>query len=200
MMTSKETQKQKKRAESLVANLKKYTKTRHPHMDFLIADDKDVGEWYIRIRDFDGDDGEFKSGEYIAKVKAPANYPFGPPEFYFHTPNGIYDTDKKVCIDIGEFHKDNYPAALGMGGFSVQLLNGIIGWRSLGDGIAILHTTVGEKRKLAITSKNWNRKNLGALVKRFETLPHNVMYDRIDRLPLSTRVKRSLCRWLGLAE
>ncbi len=83
-----------------------------------------------------------------------------------------------------------------MGGFGVQLPNGIIGWRQLGGGINIMGTTVDTKRQLAIASREWNQKHYPQIVAQFEALPLNQAISFLDRLRLSKRRDHSIRLWL----
>lgn len=113
-------------------------------------------EWYILLSGISGDEDEFVGGEYLCKVVAPTNFPYEPPHFYFMTPNGVYDINCKVCVSIGEFHKESYPASFGMSGFVNQLVSGLIGWKSLGNGISLLKTTLAQKKAYAAASMTHN--------------------------------------------
>lgn len=102
-------------------------------------------EWYIKIHGISGNNDEFVGGEYIVKIIAPAKFPYEPPRFYFLTPNGIYQICEKVCISIGEYHKDQYRATLGIYGFCRELWNGMVGHAELGHGINIIQYGAGDK-------------------------------------------------------
>jgi len=115
--------------------------------------------WYVLLSGFEGNEGEFEGGEYLVRVELPDDFPSKPPSFYFMTPNGLYKPEEKVCISIGEFHADDYRAALGVFGFCTNLVSGLIGWRSMGGGINILTTKIKEKKKLAKESVEFNIKN-----------------------------------------
>lgn len=182
---------QQKRLKALNANFKKTKDVRESHLDFLM-DNVDMGIWYVRIRDLLGDNDEFKGGEYIVQMIAPERYPFDPPQFFFFTPNDVYDIKKKVCISIGEFHTDNYAAAQGgMTGFARMLINGLITWKDLGSGISLLNPRyvtaskevkdkmlpelVSKKQEVARNSIDFNERNYLDLVRRFNALSWNVM-------------------------
>lgn len=207
-----------KRTKALTANFRKWCLTRHPNIDFLFDEPEqgmaDPGIWWIRIRDISGKDDEFKGGEYIAQLLAPANYPFGPPEFYFQTPNGVYNTHKKVCISVGVYHAADYPATLGMGGFSKELPNGMISWRDMGSGLELVaneyHSAHKEQKprldaqysnnikSLAAASYAYNRKNpmLAKLIKRFEALPGNLAVATVPRLNLDKKMETLVLKYL----
>lgn len=204
--------KAKKRVSSLVANYKKWTESRHPLLDFII-DETDVGKWWVRIRDLQED--EFLGGEYILQMIAPKEYPFGPPEFYFKTANGVYGCDSKVCLSIGEFHKDGFAAGQGgMGGFASQLINGIVFWQDLGPGISILHEEFQrlsdnnankrgmvpgiktEHLELARRSRDANYKRFPELSHQFDSLPLNLAYNAVRTLPHSSKVQQLIRNYI----
>lgn len=155
-----------RRSKVLQAQFRKATSAPDEFIKYYMSDD--CGTWYILLSGFPGDDNEFAGGQYLVKMVAPTpgadlernpGFPYEPPHFYFYTPNGVYGTHRKVCVSIGEFHKADYRAALGMHGFAKQLISGMIGWRTLGSGIAILSTSVETKRKYAEESAQFNQEN-----------------------------------------
>jgi ubiquitin-protein ligase len=141
------------------AQFKKALTEKNPYIKYGMSSNCTV--WYILLHNMEGDDGEYVGGEYLCKLVAPEKFPFEPPQFYFLTPNGVYEPNKKVCISIGEFHKDDYARTLGMSGFATELVSGMIGWKYLhdaGGGIAIIKTTPEEKKMLAAKSKEFNQR------------------------------------------
>lgn len=125
------------------------------YMKFLI-DEQNPSTWYILLHGMTGEENEFCGGEYLVRVTAPKDFPANPPSFYFMTENGLYKPEEKVCISIGEYHKDQYRAALKMSGFCQQLVSGLIGWRDMGGGINIVKTTAAQKSTLARQSTTYN--------------------------------------------
>jgi ubiquitin-protein ligase len=144
------------------AQFKKAVSEPNEHIKFMMSDRPNL--WYILIGNFNGNEDEFEKGAYLVRMIAPADFPFNPPRFYFMTPNGVYEVEKKVCINIGEYHKDQYRAALGMAGFASQLVSGMIGWRELGNGINIVHTDAKKKRAMALDSARYNAEKHGQLI------------------------------------
>lgn len=126
--------------------------------------EEDPQKWYIIIRNIQGNNGEFNGGEYLFRMIAPNNFPYGPPEFYAMTPNGLYNLEVKVCISIGVYHADQYRAGLGMAGFAEQLMSGLVGWSSMGGGINITKTTAEEKRVMAAASVAHNRRHHAQII------------------------------------
>jgi ubiquitin-protein ligase len=155
----------------------------HEHIKFVMSDE-DVGVWYFVMGvmvdasedegQFLGNDDEFAGGQYVGKVTATKNYPFAPPDVVFLTPTEIYPINSSdFCVDIGKYHKENYPATLGMDGFVSMIWAGIMGWRDLGAGISLLHYKKLKKdrvkliRKAAKNSKKYNAKHNRAVLDMF---------------------------------
>lgn len=143
----------------MMAQFKKATKEPNEFIKFHMDEEK-PWIWHILLSNFTGDKDEYKGGQYIFRMEAPADFPHNPPHFYARTPQGLYEIDQKVCINIGEWHKDQYRAALGMDGFANQLVSGLIGWETMGGGIKILTTSLAQKQELALKSPEYNKKNL----------------------------------------
>lgn len=188
-----------KRLRSIYANYKKHRECREQYFD-CIMDQKDMGIWYACIRDVVGNNNEFEGGEYIVKVVATDKYPNAPPQFYFMTPNGVYEINRKVCISIGEFHSNSYSPGThgGMVGFIRMLVNGIIFWQDLGNGISLINNEYcnsdNKKRKtmlpgilsnikdIAKKSKEYNLANYPDLVDKFNDLSWNVLKKGLSEI------------------
>lgn len=149
------------------AQYKVAIKTPTEYIAYIMSED-DPSTWYLLLRGIKGHDDAFEGGEYLVRMFAPADFPGSPPQFFFMTENGLYDTEKKICISIGEYHKDQYRAVLGMSGFADNLVSGMVGWNEMGHGINILHTKAPEKKKLAAASVETNNARYGPLVKKIK--------------------------------
>jgi len=128
---------------------------------YYMVEDK-VRVWYVLLHGVTGDKDEFVGGEYLVRIEFPDKFPIEPPWFFFMTPNGVYNPETKVCINIGGYHKDQYRAALGARGFIKQLVSGLIGWETLDGGINLIDTTVKQKQTLANDSVLYNALNNAA--------------------------------------
>ena len=148
----------KRQTAIMMAQFKKATAEPNEFIKFVMSEDN-ACVWYIRLSGFAGNEDEFVGGEYDCRMVAPIDFPFNPPSFYFLTHNGLYEVETKVCINIGEYHKDEYRAALGMAGFANQLVSGLVGWKEMGGGINIVKTTTVKKKELAQVSCAYNREH-----------------------------------------
>lgn len=152
------TEKPVSRAELMMGQFKKATSNPNPYVKYAMSKN-DINTWYVLLGNFAGNSDEFAGGEYLVRLHATDRFPFKAPHFYFMTENGVYSVGKKVCIHIGEFHDGSYPATFGLSQFAMELANGMIGWKDLGNGIALLKTSVGEKKRLAALSKQTNEQH-----------------------------------------
>ncbi|SIP85775.1 Ubiquitin-conjugating enzyme E2 [Pacmanvirus A23] len=190
----------------MAAQMKKATIEPNEFIKFAFKSESETNVWYITLSNFSGDDGEFsyqvtdesgniktKYGEYLVRVELPGNFPFDPPHFYFLTENGLYGVGTKVCISIGEFHKDQYRAALGVSGFCNQLVSGLIGWKSMGGGIAITKTTDKQKKELAAKSYDYNRSHYPEIIEKVETAYaiYSSKWD-LNKIPHEMKVRLGL--------
>lgn len=139
----------KSRTKALLGNFKRCTvKDVHTHIKFIMDGEK-IDEWYFlmglmpndkeKVSEFKGNDNEFAGGQFIGKITATSVYPYGPPNVEMLTPTGVFPlNNNNFCIDIGKYHKDNYPATLGMDGYTKMIWSGLMGWQEIGHGINLV--------------------------------------------------------------
>lgn len=143
----------------LVAQFDKALRKKENYIKFAM-DEKDVRIWYVKLHNIPGNKEEFAGGEYIIRVIAPDNFPVGPPDFMAMTPNGVYAISGNLCVSIGKYHKDEYTPTMGMVGFIMNVISGLICYKDLRGGIGMEVTTDEEKKKLARESIEYNRTKL----------------------------------------
>lgn len=172
----------KSRTSSLFGNYRRCIQDDHPHLKFVMSEDN-VHVWYFMMGamidsdnkgEFSGDDNEFLGGQFFGKITATNIYPYGPPDVEMLTPTGVFPLNNNdFCIDIGKYHKDNYPATLGMDGYTKMIWSGLVGWRELGYGINLIPGRTPKKqqveiiRKASRDSQEYNRKYNPDLVEMF---------------------------------
>lgn len=174
----------KSRTKALLGNYKRCTiKDIHPHIKFIM-EEGDVHKWYFMMGttinsdtegEFAGNDNEFIKGQFFGKITATKMYPYGPPDVEMLTPTGVFPINNNdFCIDIGKYHKDNYPATLGMDGYTKMIWSGLLGWEDLGYGINLVSHKISKKKrvetisKYSLDSQEYNRKNNMKIVKMFQ--------------------------------
>jgi len=62
--------------------------------------------WYCLIIGQKGT--PYHGGQYIFKVVHSPKYPAEPPDYYFLTPSGRYEVEKKICLTNSSYHKGEW--------------------------------------------------------------------------------------------
>lgn len=152
----------------------KKAKTEYETADIKFHMTDDCKHWCVRFKhkthvgDKTGEFDPLNGGEYIFNLTATSDVPFSPPNFEFITPNGVYVPLKLPCVDMGTYHSSNYPAALGMGGFAMNIINGLICPPI--NGLNLLNTSKETRAKLAKDSRVYNIKHAPELTAIFDEL------------------------------
>jgi ubiquitin-protein ligase len=134
----------------------------------------------------------YKGGEYIFQLIMHDDYPDVPPRLIFLSATGVFIPGHVVCISVGEFHADDKPGAqgskgwrkaMGLRGFSCEVVNALICSDDLGTGIGIDHKSSFEKRLLALQSRASNEKQYPEIMAEFnqhiESYPESVAVKNI---------------------
>ncbi|XP_045612098.1 ubiquitin-conjugating enzyme E2 J1 [Procambarus clarkii] len=121
--------------------------------------DDNLFEWHFTVRG--PADSEFDGGVYHGRIIMPADYPMKPPNIIFLTPNGRFETNKKICLSISGHHPETWQpswsirtALLAIIGFMPTPANGTIG---------SLDYTANERAKLAIKSQEYECPQCGSI-------------------------------------
>lgn len=126
---------------------------------YLAYDESDLCTWYFVI--YDLKDTPFDGGFYMGKVMLPKEYPLKPPDFVFITPNGRFETNKKICTSFSGFHQDTYSSAWNISSMCCGLVSFMTDSQDNDEskGIGGIITTDDEKRELATNSMSFNLQN-----------------------------------------
>jgi ubiquitin-protein ligase len=164
------------------------------------ADDADPTLWVVLVA---GLEGPAAGGEFLFTLQAPGDFPANPPSVKCHTPNGVFDLDCRICVSIGEFHKEAWRPALGMAGFAREIATTVETVGEVASGIGIRPPgmrTAAVRRTYALASVDANATRartrggiIAAALAWFESRAADP-----DWLPDSTAA-RALRRRLGLA-
>ena len=137
--------------------IKKYAKN-----DFIFSnlklkpDEIDCKIWYFLI--YDLKETPFEDGEYFGKILLDSNYPIKPPDFIFLTPNGRFETNRKICTSFSGFHPEMYSST-----WNIQsLMQGVISFMTDTkdiQGIGSIESTDDIKIDFAKKSNEWNKNN-----------------------------------------
>lgn len=63
-------------------------------------------EWHFTVRG--PPNTEFENGIYHGRIILPTEYPMKPPDIILLTPNGRFETNKKICLSISGHHPESW--------------------------------------------------------------------------------------------
>jgi len=63
-------------------------------------------EWHFTVRG--PSDTDFEGGIYHGRIVLPTEYPMKPPNIIVLTPNGRFETNKKICLSISGHHPESW--------------------------------------------------------------------------------------------
>lgn len=122
----------------------------------LRYNEQDLLTWYFIVHDLQ--DTPFEGGMYFGKILLNEQYPLKPPNFIFITPNGRFETEKKICTTFSAYHEETYTSTWNI----MTMMEGMISFMTdinPDKGIGSITTTVEKKRELAKSSISWNSNN-----------------------------------------
>lgn len=102
-------------------------------------------------------DDEYLNGEYIFKIILSKNHPFNPPDFYFLTPNGRFEINKKLCFSNSSYHLESWSPMWNLKTIILGFLSFFLEQKS--NGIGHINSDNLIKKKFAIESKCYNETN-----------------------------------------
>ena len=112
--------------------------------------------WYFIV--YDLKDTPFENGIYFGKITLPKEYPLKPPDFVFYTPNGRFETYKKICTSFSAYHQESYTSTWNI----LTMMEGLISFMtdtSENKGIGYIETSNDDKIRFANESLEWNKTN-----------------------------------------
>lgn len=87
---------------------KEYKRLQEDPLPSLIAAPKpsDYLEWHFVLQGIN--DTPYANGHYHGKLKFPSSYPFAPPSIMLITPSGRFETNKRICFSMSDFHPEQW--------------------------------------------------------------------------------------------
>lgn len=169
-----------KRTRMFLANYKLYTAHYDYNSDLLLNEckvDEMIGRWH-NLSD------EFTGMEILFHATGNIN-PFLPAKIKLFTPNGVFAVNTvQICTSMSTYHADQYPASLGMCGFVRNMMNALVNYESLGEGLNVLVTSTAHKKNLSTKSRAYNRTHHMDLILQLRETPYNrVMLAECNRFP-----------------
>ncbi|KAJ8602419.1 hypothetical protein CTAYLR_001221 [Chrysophaeum taylorii] len=107
--------------------------------------------WHFTVRGPRGTD--FAGGVYHGRISLPPEYPFKPPSIMLLTPNGRFETNKKICLSLTAHHPEHWQPAWGIR----TILEALIAFfpTPADSSIGALQWRPDERSALAVASRDW---------------------------------------------
>lgn len=113
--------------------------------------DDNLFEWHFTVRG--APQSDFADGIYHGRILLPPDYPMKPPNIILLTPNGRFQTQKKICLSISGHHPETWQPSWSI---RTALLALIAFMPTPGNGtIGSLDYTPHERKQLARKSQVW---------------------------------------------
>lgn len=134
---------------------------REPIPNVLIGlKDTDKYNIFFLVRNLD--DTRFSGGEYIFKIQLPSRYPLMPPDFFILTPNGRFETNKKLCFSNSSYHGETWSPIWSIKALILGLLSLFLERNT--SGIGHLTSSDEEIANLSRGSINYNRNHFNDIL------------------------------------
>jgi ubiquitin-conjugating enzyme E2 J2 len=156
---------------------KEYTKLQKDPIPLGIAAplETNILEWRFVIKGIE----DYSGGYYQGKLIFPIEYPQLPPSILFITPNGRFETNRRICMSISDYHPETWSPGWTVG----TILTGIISFfnceeRTQG---SVHYCSKEQKHKYASESMIFNLKD-PIFVQLFGTNPENLFSPKCTDL------------------
>ena len=131
-------------------DVKELTRSPSP-VYFALPLEDNMYEWHFCLRG--APDTDFAGGIYHGRILLPPDWPFKAPDIVLLTPNGRFETRKKICLSISSHHNETWQPAWGVR----LILEAIVSFMPTpGEGaLGSLDYPPAERRALAVRSHSW---------------------------------------------
>ncbi|OQR72562.1 ubiquitin-conjugating enzyme E2 J1-like [Tropilaelaps mercedesae] len=119
--------------------------------------DDNLFEWHFTVRG--PPDSDFEGGIYHGRIILPSEYPMKPPNIVIMTPNGRFETNKKICLSISGHHPESWQPSWSLR-TAILALIGFMPTEGQG-AIGSLECSSDERKKLARRSANFSCPHCG---------------------------------------
>jgi len=122
-----------------------------PPFIWAVPEEKNILAWNYLIRG--PPDSPYANGEYHGVLLFPSEYPFKPPGIKMLTPSGRFQTNKKICFSMSDFHPGSWNPSWSV----ATILTGLLSFM-LTDEMTTgsVTSTDDHKRSFAAQSHAWN--------------------------------------------
>ena len=98
-------------------------------------------------------DTPYQHGYYHGMLRFPREYPMAPPAVFMYTPSGRFETGKRLCLSMSDYHPETWNPMWSV----ATILLGFVSFMSEeSDGAGSIRQSTTTRQRLAATSLAWN--------------------------------------------
>ncbi|KAG4072791.1 hypothetical protein HA402_009614 [Bradysia odoriphaga] len=125
-----------------------------PYIRAAEPNPSDMLEWHYVIQG--PEDSAYAGGYYHGILIFTQQYPFKPPSIFMYTPNGRFETRRRLCLSISDYHPEEWNPAWGVSSILTGLLSFML---ENSKALGTIETLNHEKVKYAKQSLEFNLKD-----------------------------------------
>lgn len=136
-----------------------YQSSREKHPFRLAFQESNLQVIHAIVRGLDGD---YNGGEYILRIKLPDDYPFSPPVIAWMTPNGRFESETNICLNITHMHSETWSPLITLEKMIYSVISVL--YDPTISGIGGIETSSEKKKMYAASSADYNRKHFPVIL------------------------------------
>lgn len=105
------------------------------------------------------DDSVYSGGVYHGKLLFPEEYPRAPPSLFMLTPNGRFETNRRLCLSMTDFHPESWSPAWSIESILVGLISFMLDVDKDVRAVGSIHESPETRMRLAKSSLAFNLAN-----------------------------------------
>ena len=135
---------------------KEYRRLKDKPLDNVLAApfEGNLLKWYFVLHSLDHRD--YEGGVYIGVIHFASEYPMKPPDIVFHTPNGRFETNKKICLSFTSYHPESWNPAWSFENMMIGLVSFML---SEENATGVVSCSSSQRRAYAAKSMEFNMKD-----------------------------------------
>lgn len=125
-----------------------------PYIRAAEPNPSDMLEWHYVIQG--PEDSPYYGGYYHGILIFTQQYPFKPPSIFMYTPNGRFETRRRLCLSISDYHPEEWNPAWGVSSILTGLLSFML---EKSKALGTIETSHHQRVKFAKQSLEFNLKD-----------------------------------------
>ena len=133
--------------------MKEYKKLQANPVESILAKPSEGSllKWNFVLHSLDHPD--YRGGVYMGRILFPTEYPMKPPDLIFLTPNGRFETNKKICMSFTAYHPESWECSWTVENMLIGLISFMLSEENT---LGAIRCSSGQRREYARESIMFN--------------------------------------------